>query len=221
MIQTINLRKTYGKRIIFENVNLIIPKHRFTFIAGANGSGKTTLLKCLIGLETYQGKILFDTQTAQTSSPKIYAIYDQTPLYDHLTGFQNIEILYFGNISRKYIEKKAESIIDPELLHEKVKHYSYGQRKKLSLLIALLYEPDYLFLDEVSNGLDYDSLLQLKKILKEQLQGITVIATGHQFDFYDDLVDSVIVIANQTATQMDHIKENGDDLVEIYRNHMG
>ncbi len=221
MIQTVNLRKTYRKRVIFEHVNLSIPAHRFTFIAGQNGSGKTTLLKCLLGLERYEGDILFENQSVQSHRPRMYALYDHSPLYDHLTGLQNIKVLHHEELSYEQITQKAEPILDPELLQEKVQHYSYGQRKKLSLLIALLHEPDYLFLDEVSHGLDYDSLLELKTMLKEQLQGITVIATGHQFDFYEDLVDSVIMIANQTTTQIDHVKENGDDLVEIYRNHMG
>lgn len=220
MLTIENLEKKYKENIIFQNVNLAIPKQKITFIAGKNGTGKTTLLKCLLDLESYKGSIKFDNHDIHSVRDDIFVVYDNTPLYENLSGYHNIELLLNKILPKKHMHNVSETLLKPNILKSKVKSYSYGQRKKLSLIIAILAEPKYLFLDEVSNGLDYESLIELKKWLLQYSSMITIIAIGHQFEFYADLIDSLIIMNDQTAIQINDFKQSGVDLIATYKQYV-
>ncbi|MEJ8548199.1 ATP-binding cassette domain-containing protein [Brevibacillus borstelensis] len=217
MIEVKNVTKKYSKNTVLNNVSFTIQKGKFTFIAGRNGSGKTTLLKCLLDLERYEGEITYENQSLDSVREDISVIYDNPPLYKHLTGYQNIELLLNKKLSNKEIEETNVTRLQPDVLRKKVKTYSFGQIKKLSLLIAFLSNPRYLFLDEVSNGLDYESLLDVKRILQENETEMTIVAIGHQFEFYSSIIDDLIVVNNGSVITFKDFQQRGGDLVEEYK----
>lgn len=220
MITISSLTKQYKKNVIFDRLDLNIREGKFTFIVGPNGSGKTTLLKCLLNLEKYQGTIRFGGQPLDDVREQVGVIYDTPALFRHLTGLQNIELLLNRKVTHEEIAEHRELRLAPQLLSSKVKRYSYGQTKKLSLLIACLARPRYLFLDEISNGLDYEALLDLKKMLKANNERMTIIAIGHQFEFYADMIDDLIVLNNGAAQTIQQFQLGGNDLIEAYTTHV-
>ncbi len=208
MIQIENLTKTYNKNIIFQNVNLLLENGNIYFILGKNGSGKTTFIKCLLNLEKYQGKITY----LPNSSKDIFAIYDDIPLYANLNGYDNIR-LFVG--STFYDKQKIDSFegLSPSLLSKKTAYYSLGERKKLLLIAALLKKPRYLILDEIANGLDIDSLKWLTTQLDKQKNNCLILVTGHYLEFYEKILDEIIIIQNKNIHK---IEKGGQPLYELY-----
>ncbi|PQP83089.1 ABC transporter ATP-binding protein [Paenibacillus sp. PCH8] len=224
MITISKLSKEYKKQVVFNNIELQIPENKITFISGPNGSGKSTLLKCLLNLENYHGEIKYNDQPLEKVREQVLVVYDNSPLYHNLTGLQNLELL--SNQTSNKIHEKNHNILmphflKPEILKNKVKSYSLGQRKKLSLMIALVTKPKYLFLDEASNGLDHDTLIDLKIILETLSGDTTIVAIGHHFEYYTSIIDDLILIHDQSAIQIKDFKlQEGEGLNDIYKRYI-
>ena len=93
----------------------------------------------------------------------------------------------------------------------------YRTRKKLALIMVDLLKPVYLIMDEISNGLDYESVCELKKQIKIWSIDKTIILTGHQFGFYNDIVDDIFVIKDNTISPCSRDFQNNDEsLEELY-----
>ena len=189
MIEIKDLTKAYHQTIIFEHVTLTLEDGKIYFILGKNGVGKTSFLKCLLNLESYKGNITY----APPSSRKIFAIYDDIPLYDNLNGYDNIRLLSDGKFCSR---EKADALhgLTSALLRRKVRYYSLGEKKKLTIMTALLVRPQYLILDEIANGLDIDSLDWLKEQLISLKKNCLILVTGHYLEFYEKILDEVLTI---------------------------
>lgn len=194
MIKISKLTKLYGNMTVINDVSITIESEKISFLMGPNGSGKTSLLKCILGLESYNGEILFDNKKIEQIYGNISVVYDDSPLYQHLSGYQNIKLLCNKAESEEAIEKVALEFLSKSDISKKVSKYSFGQKKKLSIIMAILNNSKYIFMDEASNGLDYETMHQLKNVLKNFAKTSLVFLTGHQFEFYEDIVDEVILI---------------------------
>lgn len=215
MITIKNLKKQYGNTVILDQINFEIPRNKITFIMGKNGSGKTTLFKCLLGLEKSEGNILYNGYNLDQTRNDIYVVFDDSPLYLNLNGYQNIHLFLNESISKSRIEEVTNKFLNKDLLKKKTKTYSYGQRKKLSLIIGILSNPRYLFLDEISNGLDFDTMNILKNELKNISKNTTVITTGHQFEFYESIIDEIFLLNDSNIEKVEY-KETGGNLSDLY-----
>lgn len=198
MITINNLSKNYASNMVYRSVNLELPSNRAAYLMGKNGAGKTTLLKCLLELEPYQGEIRFDGKKFREIQQEIFAVYDDCPFYDNLSGYKNINL--FTSQKCKEQDDICNKYLSGDVLRKSVKSYSYGQRKKLALIITELLNPKYLFLDEISNGLDYEATISLQKHIISIKSKCSVVLIGHQFDFYESIVDDVYIINNGTIS---------------------
>ena len=193
MILLKNLKKSYKNNILFQNVNLEFRSNKISFVLGKNGVGKTSLIKCLFGLEDYEGNIMFDEKNIDQVREKCWVIWDDTPFYTEISGLKNLYIFSCGKKTKSEIYEIASRYLDNDVLKRPVSQYSYGQRKKLSLVLVEILSPKYLVMDEISNGLDYETICFLKKKIKDWSENMDIILTGHQFDFYNDLIDDLYV----------------------------
>ena len=220
MIKIDDLTKSYGSKSVFNRLNMNIEKNKVTFLMGENGAGKTTLLKCLLKLEPFEGGILYDGEPLEAVRSKVHVIYDDSPFYDHLSGYQNIKLLINKPAGKEELEQLSQKFLGRELLKKKVKTYSYGQKKKLALMIAALNKPSYLFLDEISNGLDYRSMMELQALINDWSSRMTIVAAGHQFEFYSSIVDQLYVLKDGSAIHIDNFKTNGAELGDVYKEYL-
>lgn len=202
MIEIRRLNKSYKNNVIFNECTISFEINKINFLMGANGQGKTTLFKCLLNLDNYSGEILFDDYKFKDIINNIFAIYDDSPLYLNLTGLQNISIFLERKVSKHEYEA-FQNILSNRILERKVKEYSYGQKKILSIIIAFLKAPKYLIIDEISNGLDFETMIWLKDNLKLLSKNTTIIATGHQFEFYNNIIDNLYIINDKKIVQVD------------------
>lgn len=208
MIEITNFSKKYRNTTIFTNINILLEDQKTYFVLGKNGSGKTTFLKCLLGLENYSGTISF----TPLENNELFPVFDDIPLYPTLSGYDNIKLLA-GKVYNEYEVNKLQGL-SKNLLRKKVQYYSLGERKKVLMLAAMLKKPHYIILDEIANGLDLDSIEWLITCIKVLKKDSLIIATGHYFEFYEKILDEIIVLKDNKMLKIKHGKEK---LYEVYK----
>ena len=141
-MQINNLSKKYGKNTILNYINYNI-EHKCTVILGDNGSGKTTLFKILGGIiKKYDGSIDIKNDSS--------LLLDDDNLFKYKNGIENIE--YFLNeLEREKVKKYVDYFLMNDYIGNKVKTYSSGMKKKLSLVISISKDKKNLLLDEPTN----------------------------------------------------------------------
>lgn len=216
MIELKQFEKHYGKKTLYETTNLTIPHNAISFLMGKNGCGKTTLLKCIAGLESYEGEILFDGKPLPEVRDQLLVIWDDSPCFSNLNGLQNLELLCEGRKPKKAITEAGERYLGLDVLRRKVKTYSYGQKKKLMLALADLLEPAYLVMDEISNGLDVDMMDELAEHLLEMKTHCTLLLTGHQFSFYEKIAEHIFLKRTKKVTYIAPEMRAERSLEELY-----
>lgn len=193
VINSENLTKRFGDFIAVNEITFQVDKGEIFGFLGANGAGKTTAMRMFCGLSiptsgraTVAG---FDVYK-QTESIKrnIGYMSQKFSLYEDLTTIENID--FFGGIyglSRKEIKIKSEELIAKvglkEQAKELVKSLPLGWKQKLSFLLAIIHEPQIVFLDEPTGGVDPVTRRQFWDMIYEaSSRGITVFVTTHYMD---------------------------------------
>lgn len=192
MISIKNLSKSYGSKVVLENINLNFEKGKVYGIVGENGSGKTTLFKCIAGIEKHNGLIL-----CEYGKPKNFLGYLQTEPYffSKITGNEYIQLLCNArNVTNTDIKEK--NIFDLPLDEYAVK-YSTGMRKKLAFTAILLQENKLFILDEPFNGVDIHSNIIITEIIhKLKEMGKSIIISSHIFSTLNDTCDEIFLLKN-------------------------
>lgn len=188
MITLSRVSKHFGPVALLEEAEAVFPSPGVTFLMGPNGVGKTTLIKCILGLEQYSGKILWNGRPVNVSERLVYPVFDDVPFHERLTGIQNLNIL------ARESARGPRQYLDSNVLRRKVKSYSSGQRTRLALTAALNSGAELIILDEPTNGLDRDAMRRLKDDITELRGSTSFLITGHHLEFYDDLVDHLFVL---------------------------
>lgn len=212
MISITNLKVRYKTNVIYDKMSVEIPQNGISFLMGKNGAGKTTLIKCILNHMFYEGNIYVNGHPYQNDKKDVFVLFDDSALYKNLSGLSNIILL--TGLKNEEIYEYSDPFLNRKLLEKKTKTYSYGERKKLFLIIADIIRPKILIMDEVSNGLDYETMLLLKTKILEWSNKSTVLLTGHQFEFYSNIVDRVYVIKDKSIQCVK--KEDNCTLEEIY-----
>ncbi|MBC1211950.1 ATP-binding cassette domain-containing protein [Listeria booriae] len=210
MLEIINLEKHYKNKKILAGFNLKLDSKGIIFFLGKNGAGKTTFFNCIMGFEDYLGEI--------TKPVNIAVVFDESQLYSNLNAYDNIKLLVGRGLEQ---EERVLLLkyIDDSVLKRKIGSYSLGQKKIISIFIALFTKPEMLILDEVSNGLDYETAKQVKNLLISCKEKMLILVCGHQFDFYNQILDEVFVINDM---QLIHVDVNKfTDLESVYEQYVG
>lgn len=203
MIKAENLTKHYRRLCAVDNVNLTIPRGCVFGLIGPNGAGKTTLIKMLMGLtKITSGHATVLGLDASAEADRIHRIVGYVPETPTIYRWMRVrEVVRFCRTFRDtWNDKLCDKLLDAyELdLNKKVKHLSKGMLAKLSLLLALAYEPDLLILDEPTAGLDVvireefvDSVLDV--VCRRQC---TVLFSSHAIEDIERIADRVGLIFN-------------------------
>lgn len=176
-------------------------------IIGHNGAGKTTLFRILVGiLESDSGNIEFVSDGVIVKGSRIrkivgYVPSDERSFFWRLTGRQNLK--FFGSMYGLSGERIDKTITEQSKalnlnLDKLFRDYSAGMRKKLSILRALLHEPDLLIMDEVTNSLDPESCKKVKSFIKDyaKKKSKTVLWSTHRLEEVGDICDKVLWLKN-------------------------
>ncbi|MDP4153063.1 MAG: ABC transporter ATP-binding protein [Bacillota bacterium] len=190
MVSAKNVTVKYDKNVILDNVSIDIKKGGMIGFLGPSGAGKTTLIKAMIGMKEAAGSVYIDGEAMPSLSvtSQIGYMAQQDALYEDLTGLDNVlffEALY--GLRGKEAKSRAAEVLELVNLSgdakKRVKYYSGGMRRRLSLAVALAHKPKLLFLDEPTVGIDP----VLKKVFWEEFhrlkeEGATIVITTHVMD---------------------------------------
>lgn len=191
-IKVKQISKRFGKKTVLQNISLTIEQGKMYGLIGPSGAGKTTLVKMIVGMDTADhGKIhvLNNKMPSLRALHKIGYMAQADSLYLNLTGRENLNffaMLFKLNKSerKKRIAYTSELVNLTEDLNKKVATYSGGMKRRLSLAIALIQDPEILILDEPTVGIDPELRLiiwnELVRMKKED--GKTIIVTTHVMD---------------------------------------
>jgi ABC-2 type transport system ATP-binding protein len=205
MIRTTGLVKRYGKVVALDGLDLLVPKGTVLGLLGPNGAGKTTAIRILTTLlDPDEGSVEVGGLDVRAEPDKVrerIGLSGQNAAVDeHLTGYENLDMVgRLYHLGRKRSRSRARELVDRFDLTEAgdrpVKTYSGGMRRRLDLAAALVAEPEVLFLDEPTTGLDPRSRAQMWITIKELVRGgSTVLLTTQYMEEADRLADDIVVI---------------------------
>lgn len=193
VIDAQDITRQYGTRIILDELTWSFPTGLRTYIQAPNGTGKTTLFKCLLGLESCGGNVLFDGRPLDAVRQAVGVVFDEPVVYPRLTGARNLTLLG-GAAPDGEVLTALE--LGPGLLARRVAGYSAGERKRLALGVCLASRPDYVLLDEVDAGLDEAMRHQVAELIQQLSWRPTVILAGHNPRFYELVADEMVSLSD-------------------------
>lgn len=194
-----DLTKKYKDVVAVSNLNIKIKKGEIFSLLGTNGAGKTTTIKILSTLLLpTNGEVKINNLDLIKDKMKIKEIINispqETAIAPNLTVLENLEFMA-GIYQIKNKKEKIDTLIKTfnleEVLNKKAKNLSGGYQRKLSIAISLINDPQILFLDEPTLGLDVISRKELWKVIKELKGKITIILTTHYMEEANSLSDRV------------------------------
>ena len=214
-IKTKDLTKKYKDKLAVNNLNLEIKKGELFALLGVNGAGKTTTIKMLSGLILpTTGTILINDMDMKKEPLIIKSILNVSPqetaVAPNLTVKENLEFMA-GVYQIKNKEEKITELIKlfklDEIVNKKTKMLSGGMMRKVSIAISLINNPEILFLDEPTLGLDVIARKELWKIISNLKGKITIILTTHYMEEAESLSDRIGVMAKGNLIDIGSAKE--------------
>lgn len=204
MIKLESVVKRYGDLKALNEVNLTIGKEIFALL-GANGAGKSTMIKLILGMiEPDTGRVLVADKEVKYHLVETRQIIGYLPenlvLYERLTGQEFLRFVAgVKGLGRESNSEIEQALIDFDLKAKKdllIRQYSFGMKKRIGLIAAMLGNPQILMLDEPLNGLDVETITTLRKRLSEYYeQGKTIIFSSHIMDFVERIANRVVILS--------------------------
>jgi ABC-2 type transport system ATP-binding protein len=203
-IQTSNISKTFGDFTAVDGVDLSVKQGELFSLLGPNGAGKTTTIKmlcCLLrptgGTATIMGH---DTQKDPISVKRVIDISPQeTAIAERLNAWENLSLMAgLHGLDKLEATQRSEELLEmmglTERAKERVKKYSGGMKRRLSIAMALVSDPQVLFLDEPTLGLDPQSRRAIWEHIDKLKGKTTIVLTTHYLEEADALADRIAII---------------------------
>ncbi len=206
------LSKTFNGAVVYDKFDLDIPRGKFVSVFGPNGCGKSTLINMIAGLIPVDaGEILFAGKTlSQIKFGYVFQNYREA-LFPWLRAVDNIEYpLRHMNLPKAERRARVERLVEHLGVKIDLQRYPYelsgGQQQLISIMRALVVEPEVLFLDEPFSALDYEMTLfmreQLQRIFAET--GTTMVLVSHDLEEAVYLADRILLLSRRPARIADY-----------------
>ncbi len=187
VIQTEGLTFNFGSQTVVKSLSLQVPEGSIYGFLGPNGAGKTTTIKLLLNLlQSQEGTIKIFDLDFQANRTEILAqvgsLIEQPAIYGHLTGRENLlNRAILLQVSEKRVDEMLKLVRLSQAGNKKASNYSLGMKQRLGIALALLSDPKLLMLDEPTNGLDPNGIIEIRELLKELVtnHGKTVFISSH------------------------------------------
>ena len=212
-----SLEKYYGDFHALKGVDMEVSRGEIFGLLGPNGAGKTTMLRMLVGLIKPNSGTVTYFENLNLSElgkvlPRIGCIIEEPKFYPYLSGLTNLKVAasYFPNqITDQRISDMIELVGLSGREKDRVSTYSQGMRQRLGIAQAMLNDPDLIFLDEPTNGLDPKGIIELRQLiirLKEEF-GKTVIISSHILSEIEEMADSMAIINKGVCVSQGSVSE--------------
>ncbi len=199
------LRKRFGGNTLYEGFDLDLPRGEIISIFGPNGCGKSTLINMIAGIQPYEGgEIRFDGRTiAQTRIGYVFQNY-RDALFPWMRALDNIAYpLKLAGIGAPERRRRIERLVDKFDIAFDLNRYPYelsgGQQQTVSIMRALVVDPEVLFLDEPFSALDYEMTLVMRDQLQKVLHATrtTTLLVSHDLDEAIYLADQLLLLTRR------------------------
>ena len=222
-----NLTKKYNERVVVNNLTLDVFEGEIFGFLGANGAGKSTTMKMITGLASItSGDVFICNNSIKTNFEKaiinVGGFIEIPEMYKNFSGLDNL--MYYAslydNISKERINSIVELVGLKDRIKDKVKTYSLGMKQRLGIAQALLHSPKLLVLDEPTNGLDPEAVIELRRFLKKIAikEKIAIFISSHNLPEMELICDTIGIINNGILEQIRSIDQLKQILLEKYKN---
>jgi ABC-type multidrug transport system ATPase subunit len=193
-----HLTKRFGRLTAVDNLSFSVEKGNVYGLLGPNGSGKSTTLGMILQVvNATSGQWKWFGEEPHTESLKrVGAIIERPNFYPYLTAQQNLEIVAtIKEVSFDQIDKKLALVGLLERKNHAFRTYSLGMKQRLAIAAAMLNDPEVLILDEPTNGLDPQGIIQIREIIQAiAAKGTTIILASHLLDEVEKVCSHVVVL---------------------------
>lgn len=198
-LETVAIKKSFGNKEILKGIDFSLTNGEICGFIGRNGAGKSTFINIITGImRTTSGTIKLFGNDTHIEHKKLGVLPDYSTFYNDMSGMQHIK--YFAKIngvnpSKNLINEYALKLGIEKDLNKKVKTYSFGMKKKLGVIQAVIHDPDLIFLDEPTSGVDIESALKIHSLLNElKAKGKTILVTSHNLDEIEKICDRIAIL---------------------------
>jgi ABC-2 type transport system ATP-binding protein len=218
MLELRHVTKLYSSIPAVEDVSFIARAGEVTGYLGPNGSGKTTTMKMLTGLiEPSEGEILYRGEPIARNRIEYKQRFGYVPeepqLYPHLTGAEYLEMVgQLRGLAERHLKEKIDGFLQLLSLYQDryvpISSYSKGMRQKVLLAAALLHNPEILLLDEPFSGLDVNSALVLRQLIRElAAHGKVVLFSSHELETVERVSSRIVILHKGRVVANDSIEQ--------------
>ncbi|MFI3130165.1 phenol-soluble modulin export ABC transporter ATP-binding protein PmtC [Mammaliicoccus sciuri] len=214
-----NIQKYYGKQHILKNIDFDFGESQIVGLIGKNGVGKTTLMKIM-----NQNIMKYEGTFNKENSDKVGYLIENPKLYLNKTGYYNLNFfrnVLGTNVDDDYINTLIESFGIKPYIDKKVKKYSMGMKQKLSIAVALMNKPQYLILDEPTNGMDPDGSIDVLKTLEKVSKNlnIKVLISSHKLEDIELICDRTVFMKDGAIVEDYDMKAQSKDVTKFIFDH--
>lgn len=235
-IRTENISRNFGKRTAVDKINLEIRKGEIFSLLGTNGAGKTTTIKilcCLLSASSGNASILnYDIRKEPLQIKKLIGVSPQeTAVAMHLNTKENLVLMggVYGLSKNRCIARAEElmKLMELEDRKDQARKLSGGQQRRLSIAMALMSDPQIIFLDEPTLGLDPHSRKSVWNYIEKLKKTKTILLTTHYLEEADSLADHIAIMdagkiiakgspdeLKKSQNQSQILKISGDNITE-------
>ncbi|AKN31004.1 bacitracin ABC transporter ATP-binding protein [Clostridium carboxidivorans P7] len=203
ILKTYNLTKEFKNFSAVKNLNMTIQKGDIYGFLGENGAGKTTTIRMIMGLiKTTSGEIELFSEKASSKNrrllQRIGSMIEYPGFYPNLTAKENLEIhrRMMGMQGKDCIADSLKIVGIEDVKDKKVKEFSLGMKQRLGIARALLHHPEFLILDEPTNGLDPIGIKEIRELIIDlsHKQGITFLISSHILSEIQQMANKIGII---------------------------
>ncbi len=209
MIELKNIKKSFGDKLILDDISAVMEAGKCNLIIGASGSGKTVLTKCMVDLfQPDEGEIIYDgkditrmeNNDRKNLRQQIGMLFQGSALFDSMTVEQNVmfPLDMFTNLSIAEKKKRVDEVLEKVNLtganKKSPSEISGGMKKRVGIARAIVLNPKYLFCDEPNSGLDPQTSLLIDKLIRDITleYNITTIVVTHDMNSVMEIGDHIV-----------------------------
>lgn len=226
LLEIKNLMKTYGEKIVLDNIDVSFEKGKIYSIIGVNGAGKTTFFNCIDGdirFDSGDVTITEDGITRKVEFEDIGLVSDSPILPDFLTGYEFIN--FFTELHKIKSDKTIDDYFDLVRInetdrHKLIKNYSFGMKNKVQLLCSIIRKPKIILLDEPLSSFDIIVSHDIKELLIKMKQDHIIVMSTHIMQLAQDISDEIVLLRDGKMTQLTEFDIKAPDFEQYIINEL-